>query len=57
MAIEMMRVDPECNMDRFYKIELTKDLISDHSVHRQWARRGTKGQDLHWKHKMQFPNW
>lgn len=46
MAIEMMRVDPECNMDRYYKVELTKDLISDHGVHRQWGRRGTKGQHL-----------
>lgn len=46
MSIDMKRVDPELNMDRFYYVELTKDLFGYHGVHRQWGRRGTKGQHL-----------
>lgn len=29
MQIDMKRVDPEANMDRFYSIGLTKDLFGD----------------------------
>ena len=43
MSIDMKRVDPVHNMDRFYYVELTKDLFGDHGVHRQWGRRGTNG--------------
>ncbi len=42
----MMRINPEPNMDLFYKVGLTNDLFSDHGVLRQWGRRGTKGQQL-----------
>ena len=43
MQIDMKRVDPECNMDRFYSVQLTQGLFGDHGVHRQWGRRGTWG--------------
>jgi len=43
MSIDMKRVDPEQNMDRFYFVELTQDMFGDHGVHRQWGRRGTNG--------------
>lgn len=43
MQIDMKRVDPEVNMDRFYIVELTQDLFGDHGVYRQWGRRGTWG--------------
>ncbi|WP_439144187.1 WGR domain-containing protein [Planktotalea sp.] len=43
MQIDMKRVDPELNMDRFYCVELTKDLFGDHGIHRQWGRSGSWG--------------
>jgi predicted DNA-binding WGR domain protein len=43
MAIDMTRTDPERNMDRFYYVELIKDLFGYYGVHRQWGRRGANG--------------
>jgi len=43
MQIDMRRIDPARNMDRFYCVELTTDLFGDHGVHRQWGRFGTWG--------------
>jgi len=43
MQINLRRVDPSRNMNRFYSVELTKDLFGDHGVHRQWGRFGTWG--------------
>lgn len=43
MQIDMRRVDPDLNMDRFYCVELEKDLFNDHRVHRQWGRCGSWG--------------
>lgn len=37
MQIDMRRVDPSLNMNRFYSVELTKDLFGQHGVHRQWG--------------------
>jgi len=37
MQIDMKRVDPEINMDRFYCVEFTKDLFGAHGIHRQWG--------------------
>ena len=39
----MCRIDPSINMNRFYSVELTKDLFGDHGVHRHWGRFGTWG--------------
>lgn len=43
MQIDMRRIDPSLNMNRFYSMELTKDLFGEHGVHRQWGRFGTWG--------------
>ncbi|MGC1505810.1 MAG: WGR domain-containing protein [Sulfitobacter sp.] len=43
MQIDMKRVDPEANVDRFYSVGLTEDLFGDHGVYRQWGRSGTWG--------------
>lgn len=43
MQFDMRRVDPSRNMNRFYSVELTKDLFGAHGVHRQWGRFGTWG--------------
>jgi len=43
MQIDMRRVDPSVNMNRFYSVELTKDLFGHIGVHRQWGRFGTWG--------------
>jgi len=46
MQIDMKRVDPSCNMDRFYSVQVIQDLFGEHCVIRQWGRRGTRGQSL-----------
>lgn len=43
MQIDMRRSDPSLKMNRFYSVELTKDLFGQHGVHRQWGRFGTWG--------------
>ena len=43
MQVDMKRVEPECNMDRFYCVELTKDLFGVHGIHRLWGRNGSWG--------------
>ena len=51
MQIDMCRVDPSPNMNRFYSVELTKDLFGQHGVHRQWGHFGAYGrhrQDWYW---------
>lgn len=40
MKIEMTKVDPEQNMDRFYNLELTTDLFGRFGVERMWGRSG-----------------
>lgn len=47
MQIDMRRIDPSLNMNRFYSMELTKDLFGQHGVHRQWGRFGTWGRHRH----------
>lgn len=47
MQIDMRRIDPSLNMNRFYSVELTKDLFGHHGVHRQWGRFGTWGRHRH----------
>ncbi|MCP4936795.1 MAG: WGR domain-containing protein [bacterium] len=46
MQIDMKRIDPSQNMNRFYSVQLTQDLFGEHCVIRQWGRRGTRGQSL-----------
>lgn len=47
MQIDMRRINPSLNMNRFYSMELTKDLFGQHGVHRQWRRFGTWGRHRH----------
>ena len=47
MRIDMRRIDPSLNMNRFYSVELTNDLFGQHGIHRQWGRFGTWGRDRH----------
>jgi len=43
MRVDMSRVDPDANMDRFYSVQLTQSLFSDVGVERQWGRRRSRG--------------
>ena len=47
MQVEMRRIDPSINMNRFYFVDLTKDLFGQTGVHRQWGRFGTWGRHRH----------
>ena len=44
MRVDMARVDPDANMDRFYYIQLTQSPFGDVGVERQWGRHRTCGQ-------------
>lgn len=44
MGIKMHRTDPSSNMDRYYSVEVTRNLFGEHSVQRHWGRNGTRGQ-------------
>lgn len=38
------RIDPDLNMARFYRVELTPDLFGQVIVERRWGRIGGMGQ-------------
>ena len=38
------RIDPDLNMARFYRVELTPDLFGQVIVERRWGRIGGQGQ-------------
>lgn len=38
------RIDPDLNMARFYRVELTPDLFGQVIVERRWGRIGGRGQ-------------
>lgn len=40
----LTRVDPSCNMRRFYSVALAVSLFGECGVVRQWGRIGTSGQ-------------
>ena len=40
----LTRVDPSCNMRRFYSVALATSLFGECGVVRQWGRIGTEGQ-------------
>ena len=40
----LTRVDPSCNMCRFYSLALVQSLFGEHGVARQWGRIGSQGQ-------------
>ncbi|MEM6899912.1 MAG: WGR domain-containing protein [Pseudomonadota bacterium] len=43
MQIDLARIDPDVNMDRFYHVQLTAGLFDVAGVERIWGRRGTRG--------------
>ena len=38
------RIDPDLNMARFYRVEVTPDLFGEIIVERRWGRIGGRGQ-------------
>ena len=40
----LTRVDPSCNMRRFYSVALAVSIFGECGVVRQWGRIGTSGQ-------------
>ena len=38
------RIDPEVNMARYYRVEVTPDLFGQVIVERRWGRIGGRGQ-------------
>lgn len=38
------RIDPDLNMARFYRVEVTLDLFGQVIVERRWGRIGSRGQ-------------
>jgi predicted DNA-binding WGR domain protein len=43
-SVHLTRVDPSCNMSRFYSLALATSLFGECGVVRQWGRIGTSGQ-------------
>ena len=43
-SVLLTRVDPACNMHRFYSLALSISLFGKYGVVRQWGRIGTTGQ-------------
>lgn len=42
----LKRVDPACNMKRFYRMTVERDLFGGSSLIREWGRIGRGGQVL-----------
>ncbi len=42
--VHLTRVDPSCNMHRFYSLALAVSLFGECGVVRHWGRIGTSGQ-------------
>lgn len=45
-TVNLIHVDPERNMARFYGIEVQPTLFGEVSVLRNWGRIGTKGRGM-----------
>ncbi len=44
--VDLKRIDPKCNMRRFYRMTLQPDLFGGTSLIREWGRIGFRGQSL-----------
>ena len=44
IPVLLTRVDPSCNMRRFYSLALATSLFGECGLVRQWGRIGTSGQ-------------
>lgn len=40
------RIDPNANMERFYRVDLAPTLFGEVAVLRQWGRIGTNGRTI-----------
>lgn len=48
--IQLKRIDPSCNMKRFYRMTVEHDLFGGSSLIREWGRIGRRGQVLIERH-------
>ena len=48
--IQLKRIDLSCNMRRFYRMTVERDLFSCSSLIREWGRIGCRGQLLIERH-------
>ena len=48
--VQMQRVDPSCNMRRFYRLSVQRDLFGGASLLREWGRIGFRGQMMREPH-------
>lgn len=46
IALKLRRVDPSCNMRRFYIMTVQRDLFGGASLIREWGRIGSRGQSM-----------
>jgi len=44
--LDLKRIDPACNMKRFYRMTVQRDLFGGSSLIREWGRIGQRGQTL-----------
>ena len=44
--LHLRRIDPACNMRRFYRLRVQRDLFGGACLIREWGRIGTRGQSL-----------
>ncbi len=41
--VELRRIDPSCNMRRFYRLNIETDLFGGFLLLKQWGRIGARG--------------
>lgn len=44
--LHLRRIDPGCNMRRYYRMSVLNDLFGHSSLVREWGRIGARGQML-----------
>ncbi|MGV8987133.1 MAG: WGR domain-containing protein [Cypionkella sp.] len=44
--LHLRRIDPACNMRRYYRMAIQRDLFGKASLVREWGRIGSRGQTL-----------
>lgn len=44
--LDLKRIDPACNMKRFYRMTVQHDLFGGSLLIREWGRIGRRGQTL-----------
>jgi len=44
--LQLRRIDPACNMRRFYRLSVQRDLFGGACLIREWGRIGYRGQVL-----------